>query len=257
MKFLLFFFSAACFAQITYNPLPTRVIGQDSLAINNLNPNLVEGREFFAPQGIALDTSTNPPTLYVSDTSNNRVLGFRNATSFANGQSADLVLGQPDLATTLPAGPSQSTSATLGLTAMGLTDPTGVTVDAQGNVYVVDSGNNRILRFPQPFVQTGAPMPDIAIGQASFTANGANQGGISAPRWRLPSTVQYSRHTSHWTHREICGSPTPATTGCCDSTRVCWLPGLRQPPDQRPISFSANPILPATATTRRATRKRR
>src|SRR5271170_3466147 len=77
--FLLFFHLAGSFAQITLNPLPPRVIGQDSVQINNLNPNLVEGREFFAPQGIALDTSTNPPALYVSDTSNNRVLGFHSA----------------------------------------------------------------------------------------------------------------------------------------------------------------------------------
>ena len=45
--FLLFLFVAGSFAQITLNPTPTRVIGQDSIQINNLNPNLVEGREFF------------------------------------------------------------------------------------------------------------------------------------------------------------------------------------------------------------------
>jgi uncharacterized protein (TIGR03437 family) len=175
IKFLLFVLPAACFAQITYNPLPSRVLGQDSTTINNFNPNLVEGREFLAPQGIALDTSTTQPGLYVSDTGNNRVLGFRNASSFANGQKADVVLGQPDFFTTLPSGPSQSTTAATSMSA-----PTGVAVDSHGNVYVVDSGNNRVLRFPQPFVQTGAQTPDIVIGQASFTKNGANQGGISA-----------------------------------------------------------------------------
>jgi uncharacterized protein (TIGR03437 family) len=175
MKFLFFLLPAACFAQITYNSLPSRILGQDSATINNLNPNLVEGREFMAPQGLALDTSTTPPALYVSDSSNNRVLGFRNASSFANGQKADIVLGQPDFFTTLPSGPSQSTTAATSMTA-----PTGIAVDVHGNVYVVDSGNNRILRFPQPFAQAGAQTPDIAIGQSSFTTNGANQGGISA-----------------------------------------------------------------------------
>jgi uncharacterized protein (TIGR03437 family) len=183
IKFLLFLLPAACFAQITYNSLPSRVLGSDSATLNNFNPNLVEGREFYAPQGIALDTSTTPPGLYVSDTANNRVLGFHSATSFANGQKADIVLGQPDFFTTLPSGPSQSTTATTSMTA-----PTGLAVDSQGNVYVVDSGNNRILRFPQPFVQTGAQTPDIAIGQASFTTNGANQGGISASTLAFTST---------------------------------------------------------------------
>jgi uncharacterized protein (TIGR03437 family) len=74
-----------------------------------------------------------------------------------------------------------------------MTAPTGVTVDSQGNVYVVDTGNNRILRFPQPFAQTGAQTPDIAIGQASFTTHGANQGGISA------STLSFTSGTALFT----------------------------------------------------------
>ena len=161
------------FAQITLNPVPTRVIGQDSVTITNVNPNLVEGREFDTPEGIALDTSVNPPALYVSDFGNNRVLGFKSATGFANGQPADLALGQPDLVTTFAEGPS-------GTLATGLSAPSGVAVDAQGNVYVLDAGNNRILRFPKPFAQTGSQTPDLVIGQASFSTNGVNQGGISA-----------------------------------------------------------------------------
>jgi uncharacterized protein (TIGR03437 family) len=167
--------------QITLNPAPSRVLGQDSTTIKNLNPNLVEGREFDLPEGLALDTSTNPPALYVCDTVNNRVLGFRHASGFTNGQTADLVLGQPDLATTL-------TPAQGNVTGTVLVQPTGIVVDTQGNVYVVDSGDNRILRFPKPFAQTGGQTADLVIGQASFTTNGANLGGISAATLNLTST---------------------------------------------------------------------
>ena len=163
----------AASGQITLNQTPTRVIGQDSLPVEGVAPNLVEGREFFGPAGLALDTSTNPPGLYVSDTGNNRVLGFRSATSFANGQKADVVVGQIDFGASFPHGPGTTLST-------GLSSPTGVAVDAKGNLYVVDSGNNRILRFPQPFTQTGQPLPDIVIGQTSFSANSPNQ-GASAP----------------------------------------------------------------------------
>ena len=100
-------------AQFILDPLPSRVLGQDSVRISNVHPNLVEGREFYGPLAIALDMSTNPPGLYVADSGNNRVLGFRNAASFANGQKADIVVGQPDFATTFGVGTaSTSTAAT-------------------------------------------------------------------------------------------------------------------------------------------------
>ena len=131
-------------AQISLNAVPARVIGQTSLTITNLNPNLVEGRELLSPQSVALDTTTSPPGLYVSDTRNNRVLGFRSAVGFANGQKADIVVGQVDLVTTLPDGPGRTRTT-------GLTTPVGIVVDKSGNLYVADTGNNRILRFPKPF----------------------------------------------------------------------------------------------------------
>jgi uncharacterized protein (TIGR03437 family) len=184
--YLLLLFSSFltnAFAQITLNPLPTRVLGQDSAAVTSINPNLVEGREFYTPSGVALDTSTNPPTLYVSDTGNNRVLGFRSVTSFANGKPADLVLGQANFASTLPQGPGHPLST-------GLSSPSGLAVDAQGNVYVVDSGNNRILRFPQPFNQAAPILPDFVIGQTTFASNTSNQGGVSA------STLSFTSATT-------------------------------------------------------------
>ena len=174
--------SAPVSGQVTLNPTPTKVLGQTSTVISNFNPNLVEGRELLNPQGVALDMSTNPPGLYIADTGNNRVLGFRSAVGFSNGKTADLVLGQPDLVTTLSQGPGHSNRTT------GLTSPTGLAVDAAGNVYVVDSGNNRILRFPKPFAQTGDQLPDLVIGQPGFATGAANQGGISAATLALSST---------------------------------------------------------------------
>ncbi len=160
-------------AQITLNPVPTRVVGQTKIQINTQNPNLVEGREFDNPQGIALDTSASPPRLYVADTANNRVLGFRSAVGFKNGQAADIVVGQPDFLTTSAQGPT-------GSRATGLNAPTALAVDSSGNLYVADAANNRILRFPKPFTQTQGQLPDLVIGQQSFTTSTPNAGGISA-----------------------------------------------------------------------------
>ena len=73
------------FAQ-TLNQLPSRVLGHPNPEqISNVvttAPDLVEGRELYQPQGIALDTSVTPAIVYVCDTFNHRVLAWKNATAF-------------------------------------------------------------------------------------------------------------------------------------------------------------------------------
>src|SRR5579871_401516 len=157
--------AAMAFAQVTLNTTPTRVPGharpEGIGTLVNYNPNLVEGREFDSPYGVAVDTSVSPPIVYVADSQNNRVLGWKNATSFTNGAFADLVIGQPDFYTTTPSGPATVFSA-------GLYFPTGLAV-RNGDLYVVDSGNNRILRFPQPFSFLGQQqIPNLLIGQPNL-----------------------------------------------------------------------------------------
>ena len=161
--------SVTAFAQTPLSSTPTRVIGQDNLNITSLTPNLVEGRELDTPLGVALDMSANPPHLYIADTGNNRVLGWANASAFANGQIADIAVGQPDLVTTLPQGPNRNQN----LRTAGLASPVGIAVDAAGNLYVADCGNNRVLRFPKPFSQTTI-LPDMVIGQADFLHSAPN-----------------------------------------------------------------------------------
>ena len=161
-------------AQITLNTVPTREIGQPQLlsnpfAIPNANPNLVEGRELYNPAGVALDTSVTPPRIYVADTNNNRILAWKDAVGFTNGAQADLVIGQRDFFSTGANGPGVSGGLSTGFTA-----PTGLAVD-QGDLYVADSGNNRVLRFRKPFTTPPDQLtPDLCIGQPSFNANKPN-----------------------------------------------------------------------------------
>ena len=181
--------------QSLYNK-PVKVLGDPNfigtastpLAYDSFGPNVVEGREFDQPLGIALDTSVSPPIIYVADTSNNRVLAFQYKTQLTAGAQADLVLGQPDRFSTLARGPG--TSLTTGLRA-----PTGMAVDNNGNLYVADTGNNRIVRYPTPFNQpAGYQFPDLIIGQTSFTSANANSGGESATSLNLAGS--YISHTA-------------------------------------------------------------
>jgi uncharacterized protein (TIGR03437 family) len=146
-------------------------VGHPKLTLTTVNPNLVEGREFFEPRGVAIDSTSK---IYVSDSLNNRVLGWRNAAQFTSGAPADVVIGQKDMYSTFALGPGTQLTG-------GLYLPTGLAVDAGGNLYVADSGNNRVLRFPRPFDQPDpVKSPDLVIGQTTLSSNAPNAGGISA-----------------------------------------------------------------------------
>lgn len=182
--------------------LPGRIWGQlakpatvaSYLAPVSTNPNLVEGREFYSPQSVAVDVSGATPALYVADSLNNRVLGWKDATAFQDAQSgkfgvkADVVIGQLDSYSTISYG--LSTGKALSSFSSGLYMPSAVAVDARGNLWVFDSGNNRILRFPTPMANIGKiQRADLILGQSSMTANSTNQGGSAPTEYTLSSYV--------------------------------------------------------------------
>ncbi len=158
-----------------------RVFGQIDFPYNAVN--LIEGREFYLYSGaqsvngvnyylpgggVAIDSTSNPPHLYVADAGNNRILGFNDYRQVKPGQKADIVIGQPDFYRALVNYPSNNTNQP---TNSSLNVPEGVAVDANGDLWVADSGNGRVLRFPQPFAQTAGTMQqaNLVIGQTSFT----------------------------------------------------------------------------------------
>jgi uncharacterized protein (TIGR03437 family) len=116
--------------------------------------------------------------LYISDPGNNRVLGFKDLRNLKPGAKADVVLGQPDMQTALINYPANDGTKP---NSSGLYRPIGLLVDSQGNLYVADSLNGRVMRYPAPFayanletragVNAGlAPEPaDLVLGKPNFT----------------------------------------------------------------------------------------
>lgn len=151
------------------------VVGQLDFIYNA--PNLIVGQEVFlsgvsgSAAGMVVDKNSNPPHLYVADPGNNRILCFNDARKV--GQStppaaADMVIGQPDFRTSevnYPGGQALQPTAT------GLYSPIGVAVDNNGNLYVADSGNGRVVRFPAPFSQPAGQQQtaNLVLGQPNFT----------------------------------------------------------------------------------------
>ncbi|RRR70559.1 MAG: hypothetical protein EI684_13180 [Candidatus Viridilinea halotolerans] len=133
----------------------------------------------YAPFDVALDQAGN---LYVADTYNNRVLFY--PAPLTSGMAATRVFGQPDFTSSVPNNG--------GVSAATLNFPTGIALDAAGNLYVADQENHRVLVYTNPL--TGDTSADHVFGQrGSFTTNEANRGGLSAESLRWPSDMTTDR----------------------------------------------------------------
>src|SRR5208282_5611711 len=161
-------------------------LGFMNSAVNRMN---AEGLNL--PGAVTIDTSAKPNRLYVADEENSRVLGWRDAASFTNGAPADLVIGQANFtSSSLCNGTSDTVSSN------SLCYPWGAAVDGSGNLYVVDTGNSRVLEYTNPFAPcnnsfpcVGAPA-NLVLGQGeSFTSNIENNGGVSAASLNYPEGV--------------------------------------------------------------------
>src|SRR5581483_5812186 len=89
-----------------------------------------------APAGIAVNPSDG--TLFVADFGNNRVLRYARPVNQSGRITPDAVIGQSDF--------SSSTSALV--SAASLNGPTGVAIAPNGDVFIADTGNSRVLEYP-------------------------------------------------------------------------------------------------------------
>jgi hypothetical protein len=124
------------------------------------------------PTGLALDALGN---LYVVDYNNSRVLEYD--VPLTTDRTADRVFGQPDFTSRAP------NNGGIGATSLLL--PRSVALDTQGNLYVADSSNNRVLVYAAPLTTDRAA--DQVFGQPDFTSNTSNNGGLSGASLFYPA----------------------------------------------------------------------
>jgi DNA-binding beta-propeller fold protein YncE len=121
------------------------------------------------PTGIAYDSTTN--RLFVADRNGNRVVVYDVAT-ITNGEAAVNVLGQADL--------TSNNNATTQNTFYNVID---VALDSAGQrLFVVDSGNNRIMVFDVTSITNGENAVNV-LGKPNFTTAtyDTTQAGLSGP----------------------------------------------------------------------------
>jgi sugar lactone lactonase YvrE len=151
-----------------------RVFGQPDFSSNAANNGGLSAHSLSFPSHVALDAQGN---LYVADHSNNRVLEYD--APLTAGATADRVFGQPNF--------SSNTPDNGGITASSLDSPYGVAVDKQGNLYVADYNNSRVLEYDAPLSSSEAA--SHVFGQPNFSDHSVNTGGLSASTLNFPVGV--------------------------------------------------------------------
>jgi len=155
------------------------VIGQP----NFTSEDAATSREgLYNPTQALFDTKGN---LWVTDTYNNRVLEFK--PPYSDGMSASVVVGQTDFVHAL----SGTTQTNFGQYPFG---PTGAAFDQSGDLWIADSGNNRVLEFKPPF-STGM-RASLVLGQSDFTARSGGEGGRNT--LHVPSGLAFDSSGDLW-----------------------------------------------------------
>jgi sugar lactone lactonase YvrE len=157
-------------APFTTGQSATAALGQTSFTIDAVTAPPTAASTY-EPFWVTVDSSGN---LYVSDYGNCRVLQFK--PPFTTGMNAALAIGQASGATNLTTGTCLSGAAA---TATGLGGSSGMAFDSAGNLWVADTFNHRVLKYPAPI--TAGEAATVALGQTTTGASlGCNQGGAAS-----------------------------------------------------------------------------
>ncbi|MEO8352015.1 MAG: alpha/beta fold hydrolase [Chthoniobacteraceae bacterium] len=136
----------------------TKVNGADADSVLGAPATTTDLTRRFRPQGVAIDPVSGK--LFVSDDQRNRVLRFASVAALTSGAGAEAVFGQADFS-----GGAAATAANR------MSDPSGLTVDSYGNLWVADEGNRRVLRFNNAAQRASGTAADGVLGQPNFTSN--------------------------------------------------------------------------------------
>ncbi len=139
------------------------VLGQPDFTIGKKCTGGTTARTICDPNAAIVDASGH---LFVADTDGDRILRF--SPPFSNDMEADMVIGQRGLTTSI-----------CGVGVDILCKPRDIKFDAHGNLFVVDSDNNRVLIFKAPLTDSEAA--SLVIGQPDFTSKRCNRGGTPGP----------------------------------------------------------------------------
>lgn len=199
----------------------SRVYGQaGSFTSNTQNNGGVTASGLLIPKGLSLDSSGN---LYVADAGNNRVLVYPSGST-----TATRVYGQGGSF-------NQNLANNGGISSNSLNSPFCVRVDSNGNVYICDTNNNRVLFY----TSTSTTATRVYGTSGSFTTPGT--GSASSTTLSNPQDITFdgsgNLYISDSGFNRILifnGASTTATsvigqTSLTSSTAGCTISNLNSP----------------------------
>src|SRR5262249_10438365 len=194
-----------------------RVFGQGgSFAVATCNLGGVSDTSLCSPTGVAVDDQANA---YVADPTNNRVLEY--APPLSSGGAADRAVGHGGSFT-------RRLCNLGGASATSLCSPSAVAVDTDGDTYVADTNNHRVLEYDDPVVVCGNGV--VEAGETCDHGNTA-AGDCCSPTCTFdapgtPCTSDGNVCTTDQCNRAGVGLPTNNTARCddglfCNGADVC------------------------------------
>lgn len=201
---------------LIYNTIPTSLSATPDVVVGQ--PDLIS---FLANQGgsAAANTLNYPEKVYsdgtklfIADRVNNRVLIY-NTIPTSNNASADVVVGQANFTST-----GTATSASR------MRNPRGIWVDS-GKLFIADVYNHRVLIYNSVPATNGASA-DVVVGQSTYSAKSANQGGsVAANTLNYPNNVQVyggkMMITDSSNNRVLIYNSVPTSSNASADTVVC------------------------------------
>ncbi len=130
------------------------------------------------PEGIAVDKDDN---VWLADRFLSRCTRFNTPAAGGGDTTADLVIGQPNLTS------GDGNQGNANPAANTINRASGCTLDKDGNLYVVDEFNHRVLLYLAPLSNNQAAAR--VYGQPDFVSQGPNNPALSANSLSTPVSV--------------------------------------------------------------------
>jgi sugar lactone lactonase YvrE len=195
----------------------TSVLGQPNLTSDAVLE--LSDKTLGYPEFVAIEPVTGK--VFVADSGAHRILRFTSVAAYQTYAAAEAVLGQPDFT---------SDAATDPPTASTLNSPGGMVFDSQGNLYVADYDNKRVLRWNNPTTIASGSPADVVIGQTDFTSKVSPgpgpHSGFNGP-WVLAIDPSDNLYVGDYLlHRVLRFANAPSLTGNPDASAVFGQPNL-------------------------------